>query len=236
MAIFTKQDGVAAFGECIGTTLFLLLALGGAKTAQITRTAAQTNTTMPSPLDNQTIQFISLSFGISLLVTAWVFYRVTGGLFNPAITLALWLIGGVKAVRACLLVVAQLLGGIFAAGLVAALTPNGGVASVQTTLGPGVNTAQGLFIEVSTLHSIEIDTSILTLSLFSPLQAFLTCILVLTVIFLATEKHKSTYLAPVGIGLTLMTCHLFGVVWTGCGINPARAFGPSVISLSFVSP
>lgn len=149
--LFTKQDAVAAFGEFVGTTLFLLLALGGAKTAQVTRTAAQTNTTMPSPLDNQTIQFISLSFGISLLVTAWVFYRVTGGLFNPAITLALWLIGGVKAVRASLLILAQLLGGIAAAGLVAALTPNGGVASVETTLGPGVNVAQGLFIEVSAL-------------------------------------------------------------------------------------
>lgn len=61
----------------------------------------------------------------------------------------------------------------------------------------------------------------------------MTAILVLTVILLAAEKHKSTYLAPVGIGLTLLACHLFGVVWTGCGINPARSFGPSVVSGSF---
>ena len=45
-------------------------------------------------MNTVTIIFIAVSFGISLLVTAWVFYRVTGGLFNPAITLALYLIGG----------------------------------------------------------------------------------------------------------------------------------------------
>jgi aquaporin related protein len=66
--------------------------------------------------------------------------------------------------------------------------------------------------------------------LFFPRQAFLTSTLVLTVLLLAAEKHKSTFLAPIGIGLVLLVCHLFGVVWTGCGMNPARAFGPSVVS------
>ena len=67
---------------------------------------------------------------------------------RSAITLALWLIGGVSAFRAGLLVVSQLLGGIAAAGLIAALTPFGGAESVMTTLGEGVNVGQGLFIEV----------------------------------------------------------------------------------------
>lgn len=66
-------------------------------------------------------------------------------------------------------------------------------------------------------------------------KAFLTAILCLTVLLLAAEKHKSTYLAPIGIGLALFSCHLFGVVWTGCGMNPARALGPSVVASSFVS-
>lgn len=124
--------------------------------------------------------------------------------------MALWLIGGLGALRAILLVVAQLAGGIAGAALVAALTPFGGAQSVTTTLGPGVNIGQGLFIE-----------------------AFLTATLVLTVLFLAAEKHRSTYLAPIGIGLVLLSDHLFGVAWTGCGINPARSFGPAVVSGSF---
>ncbi|CAO1633497.1 unnamed protein product [Parajaminaea phylloscopi] len=206
-----KQDIIAALGEFTGTTLFLLLALGGAKTAQFTRTTAQTEGLQTS-LGNQTIMFIAVSFGLSLLVNAWVFYRVTGGLFNPAITLSLFLVGGLSAFRAALLTVAQLAGGIAGAGLVAALTPFGGVDSVATTLGSGVNVAQGLFIE-----------------------AFLTAILVLAVLFLAAEKHRSTHLAPVGIGLALLACHLFGVAWTGCGINPARSLGPAVVSATFPS-
>ena len=35
------------------------------------------------------ILFISLGFGFSLAVTAWVFYRISGGLFNPAVTLGM---------------------------------------------------------------------------------------------------------------------------------------------------
>lgn len=124
--------------------------------------------------------------------------------------MALFLIGGLSSFRAVLLCVAQILGGIAGAGLVAVLTPFGGASSVNTTLGTGVNIGQGLFIE-----------------------AFLTASLVLTVLFLAAEKHRSTHLAPVGIGLVLLACHLFGVAWTGCGINPARAFGPAVISATF---
>lgn len=105
---------------------------------------------------------------------------------------------------------AQLAGGIAGAGLVAALTPFGGADTVTTTLGPGVNIGQGLFIE-----------------------AFLTASLVLTVLFLAAEKHRSTHMAPIGIGLIVLACHLFGVAWTGCGINPARSFGPAVVSATF---
>ena len=59
---------------------------------------------------------------------------------------------------------------------------------------------------------------------------FLTAQLILTVYFLAIEKHKATYLAPMGIGLSLFIAHMAGVNYTGAGINPARAFGPSVIA------
>lgn len=50
---------------------------------------------------------------------------------------------------------------------------------------------------------------------------------------LAAEKHKATFIAPIGIGLVLFVCQLLGTLWTGCGMNPARAFGPSVTSAKF---
>jgi hypothetical protein len=62
---------------------------------------------------------------------------------------------------------------------------------------------------------------------------FLTSQLVLSVFMLAVEKHKITFLAPIGIGLTLFVDHLVGVYHTGCGVNPARSFGPDVVIGNF---
>jgi len=66
---------------------------------------------------------------------------------NPAVSLALFLVGGLSAIRLLVVVVAQFLGGIAAAAMVSALFP--GPMTVATTLGGGANIAQGLFIEIS---------------------------------------------------------------------------------------
>ena len=81
--------------------------------------------------------------------------------------------------------VAQMLGAMASAAVVAALFP--GPLAVTTSLNGGTNLAQGLFIEM-----------------------FLTAQLVFTIIMLAAEKHKSTFLAPVGIGLSLFIAELAG--------------------------
>lgn len=106
-----KQDMIAMLGEFVGTTMFIFLGLGCVKTSQNSQTFTQSQTA--TTLSNQTILFISIGMGLSLLVTAWTFFRITGGLFNPAVTLALYLIGGIKAVRAILLTAAQIVGASF---------------------------------------------------------------------------------------------------------------------------
>lgn len=52
-------------------------------------------------------------------------------------------------------------------------------------------------------------------------------------LMLAVEKHKGTFIAPVGIGLALFVCELSGVYFTGGSLNPARSFGPCVALGSF---
>lgn len=47
---------------------------------------------------------------------------------------------------------------------------------------------------------------------------------------LANEKHKATFMAPVGIGMALFIAEMVGVYYTGGSLNPARSFGPCVIS------
>lgn len=49
---------------------------------------------------------------------------------------------------------------------------------------------------------------------------FLTALLMLAILFLAAEKHRATFLAPVGIGLALFIAELTGVYYTGGSLNP----------------
>ncbi|KAF7194624.1 Aquaporin-1 [Pseudocercospora fuligena] len=202
-----RNHFVACTGEFVGTYLFLLFAFLGHSTA-----VYQASATGPDGLHtNETLMYIALSYGFSLLVNAWTMYRVSGGLFNPAVTLGLVLGGGLSAVRGLLFFPVQLLAAISAAAVVKAIIP-GNIRRVQTTLAPDVNVAQGLFLEM-----------------------FLTSLLVFTVLMLAAEKWRATFVAPVGIGIALFIAELAGAVYTGASLNPVRSFAPCVVSPNFQS-
>lgn len=82
----------------------------------------------------------------SLAVNAWVFFRISGGLFNPAVSLGLVVVGVLPPLRGALLSVSQILGGITSAAIVQALLP--GSLNIRTTLGGGATRTQGLFLEM----------------------------------------------------------------------------------------
>jgi hypothetical protein len=50
---------------------------------------------------------------------------------------------------------------------------------------------------------------------------------------LAAEKSKDTFIAPIGIGLSLFVVEIAGVNFSGASVNPARSFGPCVASADF---
>lgn len=194
-----RYNLLCVMGEFVGTFLFLFFSFAGTQVS---------NTPMPPPgsyPNTSNLLYSALSFGFALTVNVWAFFRVTGGLFNPAVrivthnfgntqvsnnlkvTLALCLTGGLPPLRGLFVFPAQLVGGIAAAGVVSALFP--GPLNCATRLGGGASISQGLFIEM-----------------------FLTAQLVLVIIMLAVVKHKSTYLAPVGIGLTFFVTELIGML------------------------
>jgi aquaporin related protein len=139
-----KGHIVACVGEFVGTFMFLLFALGGTNVVN-TAPAEGANATDLSANPSK-IMYISLVFGLALAVNAWVFFRISGGLFNPAVTMGMMIVGATSYMRGALIIVAQILAGIAAAGVVSAMMPN--VLAVRTELGGGTTVVQGLFIEV----------------------------------------------------------------------------------------
>jgi aquaporin related protein len=157
-----RNHFIAMCGEYVGTVLFLYFALSGCQVANNIKSSAGLSV-QDTGANPQQLQYIALSFGFSLAVNAWVFFRISGGLFNPAVTFGMCLIGALPWFRGVLLFITQMLGGITAAALVSAMFP--GPLTVQTTLGGGTSIVQGLFIEM-----------------------FLTAQLVFTIFMLAAEK------------------------------------------------
>jgi aquaporin related protein len=117
--------------------MFLLLSFGGTHIANLPggTVTAQGGANTPN------LMFISISFGFSLMINVWIFFRVSGGLFNPVISLALALAKVITPLRGLLMSIAQLLGGIAAAALIDGLMP--GPLNVGTNLGGGISIAQG---------------------------------------------------------------------------------------------
>ena len=177
---------VAMCGEFAGTFLLLFFAFSGNQVANTQTQAARSKATLSQAADPVQLLYISLYFGFSLAVNAWVFFRISGGLFDPAVSLGLCLVGGQSTIRGVLITISQLLGAIASASVVSALFP--GPLNVKTALSAGTSVSQGLFLEM-----------------------FLTAQLVFTMFMLAAERHKATFIAPIGIGLSLFIAELTGM-------------------------
>ncbi|KAH8686146.1 aquaporin [Tricladium varicosporioides] len=203
-----RNHFIVMMGEFCGTFMFLFFAFAPTQQAVTAMKAdANPDDTVQVP-DVTALLYIASAFGCSLAANVWAFYRINGGMLNPAVTLGLCLSGAVPWIRGLLVFPCQILGGIAAAGVVSALFP--GPLLVGVSLGNDTSIVQGLFIEM-----------------------FITMQLVIVVLLLAAEKHRARALAPLGIGLSLFIAHLAAVYYTGSGVNPARAFGPDVINASF---
>ncbi|KAJ4289775.1 Aquaporin-1 [Kalmusia sp. IMI 367209] len=190
-------------GEFIGTFMFLFLAFTGTQIAIVSATIESEGPGNPDMNPVQQVSkliYISFAFGAALAVNVSIFADISGGMFNPAVTLSLLLIGAIKWLRAIQVILAQLIAGICAAFVVSALLP--GPLPTATKLEPTISVTRGLFLEM-----------------------FLTAQLVLTILVLPGGPSK-----PLVIGLTLFVAELCGVYYTGGSLNPARSFGPAVVT------
>jgi aquaporin Z len=157
---------------------------------------------------------VSLAFGLSVLTMAYAVGPVSGGHFNPAVSVGLCVGGRFPASRLLPYIAAQVLGAV-AAGGVLALIANGKpgfdlVASGFAANGYGEHSPGGY-------------------SLASALVAEVVMTALFVVIILgSTASRAAGSMAPVAIGLGLTLVHLISIPVTNTSVNPARSTGVAV--------
>jgi MIP family channel proteins len=191
------RTAAALIAEAFGTFLFFFV---GAGSVVLGDYLAANGGTGPGLLG------VALAHGLVLAVLVSALGAVSGGHFNPAVTLGVWIMGKVTPVRAALYVVAQLVGGLAAGLALKVVFADAWQASNIGTpaLGAGITPAVGIGVE-----------------------AVLTALLVLAVIGTAVDP-RAPKIGGLAIGLAVAADILVGGPLTGAAMNPARWFGPAV--------
>lgn len=158
---------------------------------------------------------VSLAFGLTVLTGAFALGHISGGHFNPAVSIGLWAGKRFPSNELLPYIVAQVLGAIAAAGILFAIA-NGKEAFDLA--------ASGLASNGYGDHSP---------GKYTVLAAFVTEV-VLTFFFLivilgSTSKKAAAGFAPIAIGLCLTLIHLISIPVTNTSVNPARSTGPAIL-------
>jgi aquaporin related protein len=80
-----RNEIIAFLGEFAGTFMFLFMAFAATQVANAAAPPTADNTLSQFP-NSANLLYISLAFGFSLAVNVWAFFRISGGLFNPAVS------------------------------------------------------------------------------------------------------------------------------------------------------
>ena len=157
---------------------------------------------------------VSAAFGLTVLTMAYAVGHVSGGHFNPAVTLGLWAAGRCANKHVAPYIVIQVIGAIVAAAalwVIASGKPDwvaGGFASNgYGALSPGKYGLAACFL-----------TELLATFFF------------LFIIIGTTSKGAATGFAGIPIGLALTLIHLVTIPVTNTSVNPARSTGPALFA------
>lgn len=205
--------GERCLAELLGA--FLLTFVGGGVAANIALIRRNTGS---AALPSSDLVLVALAHGLILFIIVLLIYRISGAHANPAITISLAAIGQFKWSDVPGYVIAQVVGAVL--GALAIMIPYGrDIASVTGTyLGR---------------PSLATNTNDLAGLLAEGLGAG---ILIITVVAVAVDRRAPAGWAGLGIGLALTAAIMMIGPATGAAVNPARAFGPDIVSIFFGAP
>lgn len=152
---------------------------------------------------------IAFAHGLALMAGLYAIMHISGGHINPAVTIAMWATKKIKSSVAVGYIIAQLIGAAIAASLLGFIF----------TFSPSA-----AYLGTPQLANLVTPTTGVLI------EALLTAFLVFVIFATAVDKRASEHHAPLAIGVTLLFGHIFGLALTGSAMNPARAFGPALVS------
>ena len=154
---------------------------------------------------------VALAHGLAIAVLVSALGHISGGLFNPALTLGLWVTRRLDHWNTAAYIVAQLAGAVAGALMLKALV-----------LDEGLRAANG--------HGIPVLSSATTTAQGIGIEALLTVFLMLAVFGTAIDRRGPS-LGGLMIGLVIVMDIMAGGPLTGAAMNPARAFGPELANM-----
>ena len=158
---------------------------------------------------------IAVAFGLVLTGLIYALGPVSGGHFNPAVTIGMVVVRRMRLVTAVGYWIAQVIGAIVGAALL----------FLVLHLGPSISTHGAFgtngYGDRSALHTDAVGALLV--------EILLTAIFVF-VILAVTGRRGTSNLAGLVIGLTLLMLHMVGLPLTGLSVNPARSIGPALFA------
>ncbi|XP_018903311.2 aquaporin AQPcic isoform X2 [Bemisia tabaci] len=155
---------------------------------------------------------IALTFGLIIATMVQSIGHVSGCHINPAVTCGLAISGHISLIKAVLYIVVQCLGAVVGAIILSEISPSSGFGKGGnlgvTTVSAELSAKQGFIVE-----------------------AIITFVLIL-VVQSVCDVRRTDLKGSVGvaIGFAITCCHLAAIKYTGASMNPARSFGPALVS------
>jgi aquaporin Z len=157
---------------------------------------------------------VALAFGLTVLTMAYAVGHISGGHFNPAVTLGLFAGGRIPFSTVVPYIISQVIGGIIAGGVLYLIASGkagfDASASGFASNGYGEHSPGGYSLTAAIIAEFV-------------LTAFF-----LIIIHGVTDKRAPAGFAPLAIGLALTLIHLISIPVTNTSVNPARSTGVAV--------
>ncbi|HXQ94193.1 MAG TPA: aquaporin [Thermoplasmata archaeon] len=172
---------------------------------------------------NARVVLVSLAFGTVLIGAIYALGDVSGGHFNPAVTLSMALSRRMPLRDVLPYLVSQIVGGIVGIAVVFGIAHGSAIsfdlaqgAALGSQCYSGSGAPPGCGFAVGSVFLLELA---------------LTFVFVLVIQFVTRSENGAKNLAPIAIGATLLVANLVAINVDGASLNPVRSFSPAVVAL-----